>query len=204
MWKVFASFENAHIPHQRLNSRKFLPKPHKTLGSAKGWFFLSLKEQKIFYVDFICFQERRKHLPATFTLKAGKVKVLDYLRKLGRDLQSFSSNLPLGCTYILYDNESMDDTNIKSLQSHEEKLWNPCQYLALNSPSCGDSCQRQIQILPNPRQDLSTLKCNWFQSLDLNSAGNNSLISSNASKKHQRHQHIRSGQIQLVQQSRAF
>ena len=162
MWKVFASFENAHIPHQRLNSRKFLPKPHKTLGSAKGWFFLSLKEQKIFYVDFICFQERRKHLPATFTLKAGKVKVLDYLRKLGRDLQSFSSNLPLGCTYILYDNESMDDTNIKSLQSHEEKLWNPCQYLALNSPSCGDSCQRQIQILPNPRQDLSTLKCNWF------------------------------------------
>lgn len=167
------------------------------------FFILEIKEAFLFWF-YLCFQERTKHLPATFTLKAGKVKVLEYLRKLGRDLKSFSSNLPLGCTYIIWDNESMDDTDIKALKSHEKKLWNWCQFLALNSPNCGGSCQQQIQIPPNPRQDLSTLKCNPIQSLDLNSAVNTSLLSSNAFKKHQRHQNIQSGQIQLVQQNTSF
>ena len=45
-----------------------------------------------------------------------------------------------------------------------------CQFQSPNSPNCGGSCQGQIQTPLNPRQDLSVLKCNLIQRLDLSSA----------------------------------
>lgn len=89
------------------------------------------------------------------------------MRRLGWDLRSFSSNSPLGCTYIIWHNESMDDTIIKAPKTSGKKK--TCQFQTLNSSNCGGSCQGQIQIPLNPRQDLSVLKCNLIQGLDLNS-----------------------------------
>lgn len=120
-WKVSASFESTHIAHRRLHVGKlFLPEPHKTLGSVKGWFFILERTEALLFWFYLCFQERTKRLLTISTLKAGKVKVLEYLRKLGSGLKSFSSNLPRGCSYTLWDNEPMDDTNIKALESCEK------------------------------------------------------------------------------------
>lgn len=102
----------------------FLPKPQKTLSSMKGWlsFFFCPWRTEAFLLWFcLCSQERTKHLPAKFTLKVGKVEGLEYLRRLERGLESFGSNLPLGCTYIIWHNESMNDTNIETRKTREKK-----------------------------------------------------------------------------------
>lgn len=106
----------------------FLPKPQKTLSSMKGWlsFFFCPWRTEAFLLWFcLCSQERTKHLPAKFTLKVGKVEGLEYLRRLERGLESFGSNLPLGCTYIIWHNESMNDTNIETRKTREKKALKP-------------------------------------------------------------------------------
>lgn len=85
----------------------FLPKPHETLSTVKGfclfvcgclfcfvivWFLILERTEAFLFWIYLSFQERTKHFPATITLKSGKVKVSEYLRKLGRGLLSFSSN----------------------------------------------------------------------------------------------------------------
>lgn len=104
-----ASFENAHISHRRLTSRKLFAKTSRNTEYSErllfvclwlfvlfcfviGWFLILERTAAFLFWIYLSFQERTKLFPATITLKSGKVKVLEYLRKLGRGLISFSSN----------------------------------------------------------------------------------------------------------------
>lgn len=84
-------------------------------------FFYPWRTEAFLLWFCLCFQEGRKHLPAKFTLKDDWGKGLEYMRRLGWDLRSFSSNLPLGCTCIIWHNESMDDTTIKAPKTSGKK-----------------------------------------------------------------------------------
>lgn len=182
----------------------FFAKTSQNTGFSERLMFLSLKEQKLFCFDFISVFRKQNICQPDSPLRLVRSKSWNILENL-EGVSKVSVQTCLWAVLTLF--EIMNQWMILSWRPWrvmKKKLWNQCQFLALNSPNCADSCQGQIKIPPNPRQDPSTLKCNLILSLDLNSAGNSSLLSSNAFKKHQRHQNIQSGQIQLVQQNTFF
>lgn len=165
VWKVSASSENAHISHQRLNLGKLFAKPHKTQGSVKGLIFYPWKNRSFYVLILSLFSGKNKTFTSHFTSKAAKVKILE-------SLEGVSKVLVQTCLWaVLTSYEIMNQWMILTTRPWRKAFENQCQFLALNSPNCRDSCQGQIQIPPNPRRDLSTLKRDSIQSLDLNSAG---------------------------------